>query len=1138
LAVLLLGSATLFQHFSGIDLGIDTMLVEPAWGVKAAMSPGRMGPPASTSYTLLGLALVLIATGRERARRIVPALGIVVSAIAVLALMGYASGADPLFAVAKYTGIAMQTATVLLALALGVLASVPEYEPVRTLQAHNAAGLLARRSLPFIIGLPFVLGWLRIRGQEAGWFDTAMGTSLLALLLVVIFCALLRWWVGAVATNENELAGARDMLATTVASIGDAVIATDEDGDVLFLNAEAERLTGWHSSEAKGQPLPKIFHIINEQTRQPADNPVEKVFRTGMVVGLGNHTLLISRDGRETPIDDSAAPIREPDGPLFGVVLVFRDVAERRQRERQLTVQAGLLDLSTDAIFARDMQNRITYWSKGAEESYGYSREEAMGETTHGLLQTIFPESLERIDETLRRDGRWAGELIHTCKDGSKKVEQSRWALERDAEGNPVSVLETNNDITERNRAERRLSVNHAVTRILAESPAVSDAIPRILQVVGEGLDWTVGDMWILDSESNVLRCLNVWHAPTAAIDAFKTVTSETTFSSGFSLPGRVWASLQPVCVSDVGQDANFARAPQAVSVGLRAAFAFPVLAGEEFLGVMEFFSPEVREPDDALLQMLTGIGSQIGQFIQRKRAQDKIAEQTKAVESANARLQGIIFSAMDAVITINSQQRIVLFNPAAEAMFGRKAGHTEGKHIECLIPERFRSSHGKFVDAFGDTGVSSRRMGALGAISGQRANGEEFPIEASISQIEISGEKLFTVILRDITERKKTEERVGRLAAIVDNTEDAIVGKTLDGIVTSWNRGAEELFRYSEEEMIGRSIRQIIPPESAAEEDVILTSVRAGRAVHRETVRLKKSGERVAVSITCSPVKNSAGEIIGGAKIARDITEQKETEEKLRDAQRKLLLHAADLEATVAERTAKLRETVNDLQGFSYSIAHDMRAPLRAMGTFAQLLMSEMPAASASPDAKNYCERIMLGAARLDNLINDALNYTKTALQEFQLQPVDISKLVRGLLDTYPNLHPEHADVQLEGTLPIVLGNEALLTQCFSNLLGNAVKFIAPGQRPKVRVYSEANDSVARISVEDNGIGIPKHAQPRLFAMFQKLDNQYEGTGIGLAIVRKVVERMGGKVGVESEPGRGSRFWVELRVAPKKEDV
>jgi signal transduction histidine kinase len=254
----------------------------------------------------------------------------------------------------------------------------------------------------------------------------------------------------------------------------------------------------------------------------------------------------------------------------------------------------------------------------------------------------------------------------------------------------------------------------------------------------------------------------------------------------------------------------------------------------------------------------------------------------------------------------------------------------------------------------------------------------------------------------------------------------------------------------------------------------------------------------------------------------------------ELEDLQRKLLLHAAELEATVAERTAKLCETVNELQSFSYSIAHDMRAPLRSMGLFAGLLAEEIAAGTLSPAAQDYTRRIIVGARRLDNLINDSLNYTKAALQEFPLQQVDLAKLVRGLVDTYPNLHADAAEIRIEDNLPTVLGNESLLTQCFSNLLGNAVKFVAPGVRPCARVRRDYNDGGVRIWVEDNGIGIPKHAQPRLFSMFQKLDNAYEGTGIGLAIVRKVVERMGGKVGVESEPERGSRFWVDLKIAPQ----
>jgi PAS domain S-box-containing protein len=308
---------------------------------------------------------------------------------------------------------------------------------------------------------------------------------------------------------------------------------------------------------------------------------------------------------------------------------------------------------------------------------------------------------------------------------------------------------------------------------------------------------------------------------------------------------------------------------------------------------------------------------------------------------------------------------------------------------------------------------------------------------------------------------------------------------------------------------------------------------VRTGSLWEREFRLCGKDGEYRTILSRGVPLRHKTGEVSSYVGINYDITERRRAEEALRQAQRELLQRAKDLEATVAERTAKLSESVNELQSVSYSITHDMRAPLRAMSTFAQLLLDQSAETGASAETREYCRRILTGACRLDKLITDALNYTNAVLPELSLEPVDLTRLIRGLVETYPNLQAETALVRIEGSLPWVLGNESLLTQCFSNLLGNAVKFVAPGTRPDVRVRANTSDHRARVWVEDNGIGIPQHAQSRLFGMFQKLDNQYEGTGIGLAIVRKVVERMGGQVGVESAAGRGSRFWVELKLQP-----
>ncbi len=274
-------------------------------------------------------------------------------------------------------------------------------------------------------------------------------------------------------------------------------------------------------------------------------------------------------------------------------------------------------------------------------------------------------------------------------------------------------------------------------------------------------------------------------------------------------------------------------------------------------------------------------------------------------------------------------------------------------------------------------------------------------------------------------------------------------------------------------------------------------------------------------------------------------------TEEALRESERQLREWNADLERRVGERTASLEETISDLEDFSHSITHDLRAPLRAIRSFAQILGEEC-LACGRPRAQEHIQRITSAAARMDRLIQDVLQYSRLARSELKLAPVDVQGLLRGIIETYPAFQPPHVEIQIEGPLPRVLGNEAALTQCLSNLLGNAIKFVAPGRRPQVRVWAELQKPEAasadsphpapettpspfpavRLWFADNGVGIPKEAQERIFKMFQRLDKSYDGTGVGLTVVRKAVEKMGGRVGLESKPGVGSQFWMELKGA------
>jgi signal transduction histidine kinase len=255
--------------------------------------------------------------------------------------------------------------------------------------------------------------------------------------------------------------------------------------------------------------------------------------------------------------------------------------------------------------------------------------------------------------------------------------------------------------------------------------------------------------------------------------------------------------------------------------------------------------------------------------------------------------------------------------------------------------------------------------------------------------------------------------------------------------------------------------------------------------------------------------------------------------EAALLKAREELEQHQQRLERTVDERTAALRDTVQQLETFSYSIAHDMRAPLRTMNNFAGFLCSE-ESERLSEQGREYLQRIMTGAERLDALINDVLDYSRVSKGEVRLERVSLSEVVSHTIGEYPHLQAKAALIEVREPLHPVIGNSSLLRQCISNLLGNALKFVAKEQRPHVVVRTEPAGKRVRLWIEDNGIGIPADERKNLFGLFHRLSTStgYPGTGVGLATVKRAMERMNGTVGVESEGGAGSRFWIELPAA------
>lgn len=268
-------------------------------------------------------------------------------------------------------------------------------------------------------------------------------------------------------------------------------------------------------------------------------------------------------------------------------------------------------------------------------------------------------------------------------------------------------------------------------------------------------------------------------------------------------------------------------------------------------------------------------------------------------------------------------------------------------------------------------------------------------------------------------------------------------------------------------------------------------------------------------------------------SRLHEELRERRRAEAALSAAKDELTLANLDLEAKVAQRTASLAELVRQMEEFTYSISHDLRSPVRAMTGFGRIVLEEH-SASLPVEARGFLERIVAAGERMGRLIHDLLSFSRVNQHELALAPVDLDRLLRECVHDHPVIGQHAERIAIEGPLPIVLGHETFLHQSLVNLLSNAIKFIHPGVEPRIRIHAEPRGDFVRLWVGDNGIGIEPTLHPKLFHVFERVhgDRRFEGTGIGLAIVRRAIERMGGRVGVESDGVNGSRFWLELRLA------
>jgi PAS domain S-box-containing protein len=401
--------------------------------------------------------------------------------------------------------------------------------------------------------------------------------------------------------------------------------------------------------------------------------------------------------------------------------------------------------------------------------------------------------------------------------------------------------------------------------------------------------------------------------------------------------------------------------------------------------------------------------------------------------------------------------------------------------------------------------------------------------------------------MLKGIADHRLVEERMAHLAAIVDSSDDAIISKTLEGIITSWNDAAERIFGYTAAEAIGQSITLLIPPNRLQEEPLIVERIRRGERVdHFETKRITKDRRLLDISLTISPIKDSGGRVIGVSKIARDITEQKEAERLLRETEERF---REKLERTVEERTRELvqlneelKRSNHELEQYAYIASHDLQEPLRKIQNFAELLKMNIQDAEA---VEAYYSKINDTARRMSGLIKDVLNYSRLSKSGMAFGPVDLNGVWQDVINDFELLIEQKKAVIETEPLPVIEGDASQLRQLFGNLISNSLKFCE--QVPHIQVRStiikvpvqatmgnHASGSFAEIIFTDNGIGFEQKYADQIFVVFKRLNNRqsYTGTGIGLALCKKIVERHGGFISASSKPGKGATFTILLPIA------